>query len=133
MIPRYPRGCGMLKKLEKLNSVEGKIRKLRFTLPMTLNLGFSCIKSIFSANICDEYSKWPQKKLNSHKNFKNPCSRKKMPNWQFLKIKLRGTKIVAIFLKLPIWHFFSAAWIFKIFVAKQLLFRSFGIFIKHIG
>ena len=35
------------KKLEKLNSVEGKIRKLRFTLPMTLNLGFSCIKNIF--------------------------------------------------------------------------------------
>ena len=56
-----------LKKLKKLNSVEGKIRKLRFTLPMTLNLGFSCIKSIFSANMCDEYSKWPQKKLNSHK------------------------------------------------------------------
>ena len=50
------RGYGMLKKLEKLNSVEGKIRKLRFTLPMTLNLGFSCIKSIFLANLCDEYS-----------------------------------------------------------------------------
>ena len=41
----------MLKKLEKLNSVEGKIRKLRFTLPMTLNLGFSCIK-IFFQPIC---------------------------------------------------------------------------------
>ena len=69
LIPRYPRGCEMLKKLEKLNSDEGKIRKLRFTLPMTLNLGFSCIKSIFSANMCDEYSKWPKKKLFSRKNF----------------------------------------------------------------
>ena len=58
----------MLKKLEKLNSVNGKIRKLRFILPMTLNLGFSCIKSIFSANMCDEYSKWPKRKLFSHKN-----------------------------------------------------------------
>ena len=67
LIPRYPRGCEMLKKLEKLNSVEGKIRKLIFTLPMTLNFGFSCIKNIFSANMHDEYSKWPQIMLNSHK------------------------------------------------------------------
>ena len=50
-----------------------------------------------------------------------------------MKISHRGTKIVATFLKLPIWHFFSTAWIFEIFVAKQLLFRPFGIFIKHIG
>ena len=40
---------------------------------------------------------------------------------------------VANFQNLPIWHFFSTAWILKIFVAKKLLFRSFGIFIKHIG
>ena len=37
----------MLKKLNKLISVEGKIRKLRFTLSVTLNLGFSWVKSIF--------------------------------------------------------------------------------------
>ena len=37
----------MLKKLKKSNSVEGKIRKLRFSLPVTLNLGFSWVKSIF--------------------------------------------------------------------------------------
>ena len=41
----------MLKKLEKLNSVEGKIRKLRFTLPMTLNLGFLVLK-VFFQPIC---------------------------------------------------------------------------------
>ena len=45
----------MLKKLEKLNSVEGKIRKLRFTLPMTLNLGFSCIKSILSGSVGEKF------------------------------------------------------------------------------
>ena len=37
----------MLKKFKKSNSVEGKIRKLRFTLSVTLNLGFSWVKSIF--------------------------------------------------------------------------------------
>ena len=37
----------MLKKLKKSNSVEGKIRKLRFSLSVTLNLGFSWVKSIF--------------------------------------------------------------------------------------
>ena len=37
----------MIKKFKKLNSVEGKIRKLRFTLSVTLNLGFSWVKSIF--------------------------------------------------------------------------------------
>ena len=37
----------MLKKFKKLNSVEGKIRKLRFTLSVTLNLEFSYVKSIF--------------------------------------------------------------------------------------
>ena len=37
----------MLKKLYKLNSVERKIRKLIFTLSVTLNLGFSWVKSIF--------------------------------------------------------------------------------------
>ena len=58
-------------------------------------------------------------------SFKNPCSRKEVPNWQLLKISHRGTKIVAAFLKLPIF--------FEILVVKQLLFRPFGIFIKHIG
>ena len=67
----------MLKKLQKLNSVEGKIRKLRFTLPMTLNLGFSCIKSIFLANLCDEYSKWPKKTLLAAKIFKIHAVEKK--------------------------------------------------------
>ena len=75
----------MLKKLEKLNSVEGKISKLIFTLPMTLNFGFLVLKVFFQPIfMCDEFSKWPQKKLNSHKKFKNPCSRKEVPNWQLL-------------------------------------------------
>ena len=37
-----------LKKLKKLKSVEGQIRKLRFTVVGMLNLGFSCVKSTFS-------------------------------------------------------------------------------------
>ena len=37
----------MLKKLKKSNSVKGKIRNLRFSLSVTLNLEFSLVKSIF--------------------------------------------------------------------------------------
>ena len=39
------------KKVGKLNSVQGKIRKLRFTLPITLNLGFLVLK-VFFQPIC---------------------------------------------------------------------------------
>ena len=118
-----------LKKLKKLNSVEGQIRKLRFTVMVMLNFEFSCFKSTFSTKMCDQYFKWLKKKLFSHKNFENPCSKKKVPNWHLSKNSHRDSTIVAIFQEVPIWHFFPTAWIFKIFVAKQLLFKPFKILI----
>ena len=72
----------MLKKFKKLNSVEGKIRKLRFTLSVTLNLGFSWVKSIFQP-IC---------LMNIPNGLKRCClatkilkiqAVEKVPNWQF--------------------------------------------------
>ena len=38
LIPSYGTDVGLLEKLKKINSVEGFLRKLRFTLRMRLNL-----------------------------------------------------------------------------------------------
>ena len=63
MIPKYPRVCWDAKKIGKIIFCGGI-----FTLPMTLNFGFLVLKVFFQPIfMCDEFSKWPQKKLNSHK------------------------------------------------------------------
>ena len=52
----------MLKKVKKSNSVEGKIRKLRFTLSVTLNLGFSELKVFFNQYVWWIFQKEGQKR-----------------------------------------------------------------------
>ena len=87
LIPRHPRRCGDVRKLEKNLFGWGLFEKTEiYPLNEAKSWILHRVWNTFRTKLLIEFFNQPEKKLFSHKNLENPWSIKKVPNWHLLKI-----------------------------------------------